>query len=722
MKKSSVQQNSPQPKFLPVSLFTLLSLISVQLLAAEQGLCKTQTNSISSKNAFSNDGKTHLQSDKVEFNEKDTSRFDGNVVIQQTDKRIETDHAEYTKQTEEVTANGSVRFLSSNLKVESESAHFNLKSDQAILNKASYKGINSRAHGKAAKIEIKNKDITILTDATYTTCDPSKTDWLLNASTLKFDNKEHQGYASNVVIRFKGVPFFYFPYLRFPLGEDRLSGFLFPYVGHSNTDGSELKLPYYWNIHPQVDATITPWYMSKRGTLLHTEFRYLTENNNGSLTAEYLSNDKIFNDNRKRWKWLHQSEPALGWQAKVEYNYIADKEHLNDFSNDLNGTSTTYLPRTGEVSYNIPNWLLNIKAEAHQILSGAEPYKRLPQISLNSRYAIKDNAFNYNLQAEAVRFDHIDNKVIGDRLHIKPSISYPLRSAAGFLEPNLSVQHTSYNLQQTSGTEQLSRTVPTFSLNSGLFFDRDTEFFDTGYIQTLEPQLFYVYVPFKNQTDLPVFDTSLYAFNINQSFADYRFNGIDRIGDDNRLTTALATRFINQENGKEVFMARIGQIHYFTNRKVQLPSTATDMRDRSNIIAEVKTQVSNWNLSSQVEWDPELKQTVSSSSNLTYQYTTLSLSLAQRFQRNSLETHEVKIKWNLNPRWQFDASHLYDILNDHVVESLFGVNYESCCWGIQLSATERFLTSTTTDKGFFITLTLKGLGGFEFKRQYIGYD
>ena len=722
MKKSSVQQNSPQPKFLPVSLFTLLSLISVQLLAAEQGLCKTQTNSVFSKNAFSNDGKTHLQSDKVEFNEKDTSRFDGNVVIQQTDKRIETDHAEYTKQTEEVTANGSVRFLSSNLKVESESAHFNLKSDQAILNKASYKGINSRAHGKAAKIEIKNKDITILTDATYTTCDPSKADWLLNASTLKFDNKEHQGYASNVVIRFKGVPFFYFPYLRFPLGEDRLSGFLFPYVGHSNTDGSELKLPYYWNIHPQVDATITPWYMSKRGTLLHTEFRYLTENNNGSLTAEYLSNDKIFNDNRKRWKWLHQSEPALGWQAKVEYNYIADKEHLNDFSNDLNGTSTTYLPRTGEVSYNIPNWLLNIKAEAHQILSGAEPYKRLPQISLNSRYAIKDNAFNYNLQAEAVRFDHIDNKVIGDRLHIKPSISYPLRSAAGFLEPNLSVQHTSYNLQQTSGTEQLSRTVPTFSLNSGLFFDRDTEFFDTGYIQTLEPQLFYVYVPFKNQTDLPVFDTSLYAFNINQSFADYRFNGIDRIGDDNRLTTALATRFINQENGKEVFMARIGQIHYFTNRKVQLPSTATDMRDRSNIIAEVKTQVSNWNLSSQVEWDPELKQTVSSSSNLTYQYTTLSLSLAQRFQRNSLETHEVKIKWNLNPRWQFDASHLYDILNDHVVESLFGVNYESCCWGIQLSATERFLTSTTTDKGFFITLTLKGLGGFEFKRQYIGYD
>lgn len=722
MKKSSVQQNSPQPKFLPVSLFALLSLIPAQLLAAEQGLCKTQTSSTFSKNAFSNDGKTHLQSDKVEFNEKNTSRFDGNVVIQQIDKRIETEHAEYTKQTEEVTANGSVRFLSSNLKVESESAHFNLKTDQAILNKANYKGINSRAHGTAAKIEIKNKDITVLTDATYTTCDPGNADWLFNASTLKFDNKEHQGYASNVIIRFKGVPFFYFPYLRFPLGEDRLSGFLFPYIGHSNKDGSELKLPYYWNIHPQVDATITPWYMSKRGTLLHTEFRYLTENNNGSLTTEYLGNDKIFNGDRKRWKWLHQSEPAIGWQAKVEYNYIADKEHLNDFSDDLNSTSTTYLPRTGEVSYNIPNWLLNIKAEAHQILRGAEPYKRLPQITLDSRYAVKNNSFNYKLQTEVVRFDHLNNKVIGDRLHVKPSISYPLRAAAGFFEPNLSVQHTSYNLQQTSGAEQLSRTVPTFSLNSGLFFERDTEIFSNNYIQTLEPQLFYVYVPYKNQSALPVFDTSLYAFNINQSFADYRFNGIDRIGDDNRLTTALATRFINQENGKEVFMARIGQIHYFTDRKVQLPSTAIETRDRSNIIAEVKTQASNWNLSSQVEWDPELKQKVSSSSKLSYKYATLNLNLAHRFQRNSLKTREVKIKWDLNSRWQFDASHLYDIRNDHVVESVFGVNYESCCWGLKLTSTERFLTTTTTDRGIFLTFTLKGLGGFEFKRNYTNFN
>lgn len=725
MKKNSAQQyiaSSETLKIVPAILLTLQGLIPAHLFAAEQGLCKTQPNSVMNQNIFSKDGKTHLQSDNVEFNEKDVSRFSGNVVIQQKEKRIETEHAEYKKQTEEVEASGNVRFISSSIKIESESAHFNLKSDQAVLKNSYYQSTNSRARGNAAIIEIKNKNITELTDATYTTCEPNNADWVLSASTLKFDNKEHQGYASNVVVRFKNIPIFYFPYLRFPIGEERLSGFLFPYIGQSNINGSELKLPYYWNIHPQADATITPWYMSKRGTLLHTEFRYLTENNKGSLTSEYLSNDKIFNDNRKRWKWSHQSTPDLGWQTKAEYNYIADNQHLIDFGNDLKSTSTTYLVRTGDVSYNNPNWLLNIKAEAHQVIKGAEPYKRLPQIVLNSRYAIKNNAFNYNLQTEAVRFDHINNKVIGDRLHLKPSISYPLRSAAGFFEPKLSVQHTNYNLQQTTGETQLSRTVPGFSLNSGLFFERDTQFFNNSYIQTLEPQLFYVYVPYKNQTDIPIFDTSLYAFNINQSFADYRFNGIDRIGDDNRLTTALATRFIDQEDGKEIFMARIGQIHYFTDRKVQLPSSAVDTRARSNIIAEVKTQTSSWNLSSQVEWDPELKETFSSSTKLSYRYEKFKLNLAQRFQRNSLETREIKINWNFNSRWQLDASHLYDIRNDHVVESLFGVNYESCCWGVKLNASERFLTPTTTDRGVFITLTLKGLGGFELKRNYTSFD
>jgi len=696
----------------------ILSALFSPLTHAEEGLCLHQPASIITKDTFSADGKIHLQSDKVELDEKNISRFTGNVVIQQPGKRIETEQAEYDKKTELVEAKGSVNFISPGIKITSETANINLKSEQAILKNTEYQSLTSRARGKASKIEIIDTNITELSDATYTTCDPNNTDWLLSANTINLNNNNHQGHASHVVVRFKDVPFFYFPYLRFPLGEERLSGFLFPTIGQSNEHGTEIKIPYYWNIHPQVDATITPWYMSKRGTLLHTEFRYLTENNSGSLTGEYLSNDKVFNDDRERWKWTHQSKPGLGWQASAEYNYVADNSHLIDFSDNLDNTSATYLIRTGDISYNVPNWLLNIKAESHQILTGAEPYKRLPQITLNSRYAVKDNTLNYTLESEAVRFDHVDNnKVIGERIHLKPGISYPLKSAAGFFEPKLSVQHTSYNLQQTSGETQLSRTVPTFSINSGLFFERDSQFFNSNYVQTLEPQLFYVYVPYKNQDDLPVFDTSAYTFNVNQSFTDYRFNGIDRIGDDNRITAAIATRFLDQDNGQEVFMARIGQIYYFTDRKVQLNTTdPVDTSTRSHIIAELKTQLNNWDFSSQAEWDTESKETVSNSTQLGYQHKKFNFSLAHRFQRNEIETGEVKMNWDISSRWQFKTTHLYDMRNNHVIERLVGLDYESCCWGLKISGKERYLTSDQIDRGVYLEFVLKGLGGLSIRQ------
>lgn len=693
----------------------LSNLIISQSAAEEEALCAFQPSSIINAKIFSPDGKTHLQSDSVEINEKDISRFNGNVVIQQKDKRIETELAEYTKTTEQIDAKGKIRFVTPNIQVKSEVAHFNLKTDQALLQQSQYQSLTSRARGKASSIEISTPNITELSNATYTTCDPENSDWLLSANSIKLDNNTQQGHAKHVVVRFKDVPFFYFPYLRFPLGEKRLSGFLFPYIGSSNEDGNEIKIPYYWNIHPQIDATITPWYMSKRGLLLHSEFRYLTEQSHGTLTAEYLDDDKVFNANRERLHWKHQSQSSSGWQTNAEYNYAADNSHLIDFNDDLNISSTTYLVRTGSLAYNATNWLMNIKAEDHQILSGANSYKRLPQVTLASRYAIRDNEINYALQSEVVRFDHDDNKVIGDRLHLKPSIYYPLRTAAGFIEPKISAQYSSYNLKQTSGEKHLSRTVPTFSLNSGLFFERDSQFFDVDYIQTLEPQLFYVYVPYKDQSALPVFDTSAYSFNVNQSFTDYRFNGVDRVGDDNRLTAALATRFIDQSNGQEKFMARVGQIYYFADRKVQLPSVAVDSHSQSHLIAELKTHFQaygQWGLSSQTEWDPKLDESVISSNQLYYNYNKFNFDFAHRYQRNTLETREIKVNWQISPSWQLLTNNLYDLRSEHIIENLLGINYESCCWGLQLSAKERYITSTQTDRGIYLKLILKGLGGF----------
>ncbi len=713
--KNSAKLITPKNKIGLVLFFS--ALLPLSLFAAEDPQCKN-SKSAHSSNTFATDGKTHLQSDSVTFNEKDISRFSGHVVIQQKDKRIETDQAEYKKETEQVQAKGNVKLVTESIKINSDSADFNLKSDHAVLQNAQYQMLDSRARGKADKIEINNEDgtITRLDNATYTTCQAGNTDWLLSANNITLDSKSRQGHASHVVIRFKDVPFFYFPYLRFPLGEERLSGFLFPSFSNSNLHGTEIVVPYYWNIHPQLDATITPHNLSKRGLLLQSEFRYLTKNTKGTMYSEYLNNDKIFKDNRERFQWQHQSTPQAGWQTRLDYNYVADAEHLNDFGKNLNSTSTTYLTRAADLIYNSPNWLLNIKMENNQILSGTNPYTRLPQITLNSRYAQKDNAINYKLQTEAVRFEHIDYKVIGQRFHIKPEVSYPLRTTAGFLEPKLSLQYTNYNLQQTVTEKKLSRTIPTFSLNSGLFFERDSQLFNSSYIQTLEPQLFYVYVPYQDQSALPVFDTSAYAFNVNQPFLDYRFSGIDRIGDDNRLTSALATRFINQKSGKEEFMARVGQVYYFSDRKVQLPGIATDSNSRSNLIAEFKLQPNNFSISSQLEWDPVSKQNVTSSSLLGYQYKKFSLNIAQRYQRNALETREVKINWEVNSRWKLHSSSLFDLRNNHIIENLFSIKYDSCCWGLNLTTKERYLSSSQIDRGIYLELVLKGLGGFGIKQ------
>lgn len=698
--------------------FLVTFFLSYQALAAEsissakkEGLCNAQTESPLNKNTFSPDGKTHLQADSVKIEESDTSVFSGDVVIQQANRRIESERAEYKKQIEEVSVTGNVKFISPEMQIKSDSADIKLDSDVSLLNNAKFKSLTSQGRGSAQSIEIQDSSVTQLKQATYTTCDLGNTDWLLKANDITLNHKNRQGSATHATLRFKGVPFFYFPYLRFPLGNERLSGFLFPYIGSSKTNGFELKTPYYWNIHPQIDATITPWYMKKRGLLLHNEFRYLTENNSGSFVSESLDKDMIFKANRLRWHWDNTSTPRLGWQTQFEYNHVEDNQHLLDFSDDLTNSSTTYLPRQGSISYDTQDWVLNLKAEDHQILSGASPYKRLPQITLNSRYAVKNKALNYAFSSEAVRFDHNENKVIGERVYIQPSVSYPVSSAAGFITPKLSLNHTQYNLKQTSNETSITRTLPNFSINSGLFFERDTTLFKKDYLHTLEPQLFYVYTPFIKQSDIPNFDSSINAFSINNFFSDYRFNSIDRIGDDNRLTTALASRFIAQENGHELFMARVGQIHYFSDRKVQLDNT-TDSSVRSNIITEAYFKPGHWELSSQIEWDSSFNNRVNSANSLIYSRNNFTANAIQRFQLNALETREINMLWTINSRWQLNIANLYDIHNKHVIENLFGINYDSCCWGLKLAAKERYLTSTTKDRGFYIELVLKGLGGF----------
>lgn len=672
------------------------------------------------------DNQTHIQADHVSLSRDNVSVFSGNVDIRRNDQFITADRVEFQQNKNFLQAQGHVQFSTPQIKIEASKAEFSIDDNQSILENITFT-TTQRALGGADSIKVTSEKLAVMTNARYTTCDPDKIDWLLSADEIKFDNEKHQGYADDVVLRFKGVPFFYLPYLRFPIGEERLSGFLFPNLGHSEQHGSELLMPYYWNIKPDMDATITPWVMSKRGTMLLSEWRYLNKNSVGQLELDYLGDDKEYNDDRQRARWIHKGQSSSGWSTSLDYNYVGDINHVEDFSDKLEDISLTHLNRQGTVNYNSPNWQFTANVQSYQTLSGEEPYRRLPQLSVATRDFEHNRKFNFHLQSELVRFDHPDDKVIGNRFDFNAAISYPVRTAATHFIPRLNLRHTQYQLDQTTAGEEQNpqRNLPMFSIDTGIVFERETQMFATPLVQTLEPQLYYLYVPFKDQSELPVFDTSIYDFNVNNVFVDDRFIGVDRIADANQLTAAIASRFFHARTGAEVFSARIGQVFYYADREVTLPGGSIETHSKSNIIAEIIARPNaHWYLGTDMEWDIEEDNTASANARLAYQPgDDLHIQGIYRFDRDDLKTAELGFRWRINPRWQVTARQLDDLLLEQSLETQLAVRYDSCCWGLTLQWDDRNLPDQEErEKSVLLQLELKGLSSIGNRRTITGFE
>ena len=681
------------------------------------GLCPPETHApLPRVEGDPGDLRTHVESDRADISLDAVSVFEGNVIIRRGLNRLDAARAEYDRQQDTVHAEGDVRLLRKDLLITGETADMNLGSGTGQISASTYRTSENK-QGQAGTIRILDEYRTELEDATYTTCDIGDPDWLLSAGHIMLDAESRQGSASNVVVRFKGVPFLYLPYMRFPLGEERLSGLLYPSVGSSDQHGTRVVVPFYWNIAPQMDATLTLDNMTRRGAMLENEFRYLTTSARGQVDWHYLSDDKVYGEDRERFRWQHQGSEGPGWSSQVDYNYVADTDHLFDFGDDLNASSTTHLERRGELAYNAAQWQFTALAQSHQVINGNETYQRLPQLELRTRPPQRDNALNYHFDARWVQFEHRETRIEGERLDLAPSVSLPLRAAYGFAEPKLELHYSQYKLDPTTtaGETELTRTVPIFSLDSGLFFERDTRIGGTNLLHTLEPQLFYAYIPYREQQDLPVFDTSLYGFTINDPFRANRFEGVDRIGDTNHLTAALTTRLLSQQSGEELLMARLAQIFYFDDRRITLGSDVLDDSRRSDIIAELDARPNTrWDFDSDLTWSPETEKITTANARLRYSpLDALSLSVAYRFQRDRLETNEAGFDWRLNPRWQFHGRRLYDQQNQRELESVLGLRYDSCCWGLNLEARRRFLSIDRPEENtLMLMLELKGLASF----------
>ncbi len=657
-----------------------------------------------------------ISADRVEAQGEGVSRFSGDVVLLRSGQRIEAQEALYDQPGDTLDLDGAVNLYTSDMALSGTRARFELTTDSGELHDASYHFRSSHAFGKADHITIRDPQYTELAGATYTTCDPDKIDWLLKARRIDLDEASNTGEARNVTLEFKGVPFLYLPYINFPL-QGRKTGLLPPSYGSSDKSGTDISVPWYWNIAPNYDATLTPRLMTARGTQLQGEYRYLHPTNRGQLNLEALPGDRRYNDRDRYAAALHHSaRPAAGWSNSVVYNYVSDTDYFNDLGNSQASAGTTHLERRVDLAYQGAGWDFLGRVQGYQTLSGSEPYQRLPQLRLNAATPARRNTLRYSLGSELVHFAHHEQKPTGSRIDLTPAISLPLEGAAWFLTPRLGLRHTQYQLQDHAPDATPSRTTPITSLDGGLFFERDLNIGGRPLLQTLEPRLYYLYVPYRDQSGLPLFDSAAYDFSFAQLFRDNRFSGADRQGDANQVSVALTSRLLDSSSGAELVRAGIGQIHYFEDRRVALSGSTALERQSSDIVAELGARpLRGLDLAAATRWNPHDEHGELLTGRARYQPDKERLlSLDYRYRRaQTLRQTDLVGYWPLARRWRVLGRWNYDLELERTLELVGGLAWEDCCWGLHFTVRQRLDTVTLdTNHSFMLTLELKGLSSF----------
>ena len=645
--------------------------------------------------------------------------LNGQAVAQHGNQRIAADHLTYDAETGTLDAEGHVQLDEPQLALSGSRARLLIGQDRGELYDVEYQAFEKHARGQAEVAVQKNKNLRRLKKATYTTCPPGKNAWQLNARKVYLEQDTGVGTAKHVYVELKDIPVLYSPYISFPIDDRRKSGFLVPSYGQSQESGTEVRVPYYWNIAPNYDATITPRYLSRRGLQMIGEFRYLTPRSEGQMDVEYLRHDEeLDNSNRALYSIEHVSTltPRLAVSAKAKH--VSDKTYFDDLGNSLNVTSATHLEQRADASYAGDGWFAQTTVQNFQTIdetipTADRPYKRLPQLlfQLHPRPALLGSELE--LRAETVRFDQ-NGRLTGSRVDLKPEISRPFTGTAYFLTPRLGLRYTAYSLHDTAPDQSSSptRTIPIASLDSGLFLERDLSLASYRLIHTLEPRLYYLYVPRQNQDELPIFDTAQFDFNFQQMFRDNRFSGADRQGDANQLTLALTSRLLDPGSGIERIAGSIGSIVYFENRDVVLPGQTPETDSTSNLVGSLRVNPgAAWQVGGGLQWDPQTTRVDRASVSMRYWPDRGHLAnLSYQFRRGVLQQIDISSLWYITPSWHGIFRWYHSLRDEKLLEGLVGVEYESCCWALR-TVVRNFINesgggSTTL---FMLQLELKGL-------------
>lgn len=682
-----------------------------------------------------------LEAQNVETEGDKAVILQGKAFVGQGRQSISAERIRYSKEDDQVEADGNVTLRSvAGDKVTAESVELDINSQIGSAKNATFKlaerGIISdetnavaiQSRGKAKAISLEGQDFVRLQNVDYTTCKEGQDDFFVRAKNLELDQATGMGTATNASIIFKGVPIFYAPRFTFPINDERKSGFLYPFIGSDSDSGFVFGVPWYWNIAPQMDATFYPRFFSDRGVQLGTEFRHLSENSETEIKAEYLPSDKEFEDeDRYAFSVQHQRDFTRRLRGTLDYNDVSDQEYFQDFSSDIRTFSATYIPRTARLNYSADYWTLNTSINDYELVDSEiseenAPFDRLPDIRFRGNFP-KVAGIEFDLEASATNFSH-DVKQEGWRYLVEPSVSVPLRKIWGYLTPTLGVNHASYDVDDFDAD---SRTVPIFSVDSGVYFEKRTTFMGESAIQTLEPRVFFVYTGDDDQENIPVFDSKPLSFNnFSNLFSTSGFSGGDQVNADNRQITLSLTSRIYDQNGAQRLKASIGQAFFLEDREITQRTSVeqadgtfvveetVETQSRSDLLAEATLNLGDfWELGAFLQYDTDDTDIRTADFDIEYREAYRKyFELGYRFSDLNTEIDQLYFEgeWPLNDHWSVFGIERYDIEDSTSLQTRLGFEYDGCCWRFRIAA-DRFQRSDgDTRNAILAEFELTGLG------------
>ena len=709
---------------------------------------------------------TDISGDRVSGVEGSDTTVTGHVALTRGDQFLGTDSLTSNSTTGNYEASGSVRYQDSGIRLVAASATGNLDQDTHQLDDVRYQLISRRGNGGAERAEMQGNDGKLY-GSTYSTCPPDQRLWELRAKQIDIDTDSGMGVAHDATLRVGKVPLLYVPWFTFPIDSRRRTGLLYPSIGSSSRNGFDWRQPIYLNLAPNYDMTLTPRFMSQRGLQLETQFRYLLRHGRGNVQFTYLPSDDLTDrgraeeiekripvdnrrvDNRGMFRFTGTQDVSDHWQARSNLVWLSDPRFLEDSSNNINGLSNFRLKSTIGLYGSGRYWRAGISADRpiladYTLKESSLPFGRLPRLYFDWARSYGEH-LTTGVDTELVRFQHnaSDKRPGGTRFDLKPYVSMPFEGNSWFATPTLAWRYTGYQLEDAlaaklGGNTGPSRSLPIASFDAGMYFDRNTSVRGHGFIQTLEPRIYYLYAPYRDQSELPIFDTRAMTFSWGSLFRDNRFTGADRQINANQLTLALTSRFLRQSDGFEKLTLNLGQIRYFDPPRISTGRTPPAPRDQSRWIADATYAVNDrWSMNGSYQWDPVSSQKYIASINTRYLLGDSGVvNLGYRYRRDVLQQADFSFLYPINAAWSVVGRYYYSFYRNDatgnepgLLEGVAGVQWDSCCLAVRVVG-RRYVRNRSGDMNNAIQfeVELKGLGSAgadtrsRLRRAILGYD